>query len=141
MIIKPQKLHDIAIILLIAMVSSCKPLEIATKDNNTNNTNKQKQELNTSSSSQSSEQKTKINNSFLVLDAEKKQLAKIEKYIRNTTHLIDRAKALQNDNARYKFIYSRLRADLDDITSAIYRHIKENNRQTPRNITPLKLAY
>lgn len=69
-------------------------------------------------------------------------LAKIEKYIRSSSYLIDEAQAMQNDNAKYRFKYNLLRQDLSEIANSINRYLNQNKRsQTPRIIEPLVKEY
>ncbi len=69
-------------------------------------------------------------------------LSKLEQYIRDSSHLINKAQAMQRDDARYKFRYESLRQDLSEIAESIRRHIVRNQHdQTPRAILPLVKDY
>lgn len=73
---------------------------------------------------------------------EKEILSQIEGYLRNSSTLIQKAEALQNDNARIKFNYYQLKKDISDVASSIRRYIEHNQHSTePRSIEPLTLRY
>ncbi len=127
--------------ILLIILTSCETTKIKHDKQNINVVNKNLDNNFNKSTPQALMPK---NHLTLVLDdsKEKKQLAKIAQYIKNSAYLINKAQALQNPNTRYKFNYDILRRDLHEVISAIDRHIKQNNtRQTPRNITPLTLRY
>ena len=89
-----------------------------------------------------------VNHSFIVQannytsSDENLVLTQLESYIKNTSTLINKAKALQDPNERYQFNYQALIQDLKEIANSINRFVNQNkSSQTPRVITPLTKRY